>query len=231
MSRIAQYYYSKKNRYLRCDVVQRINHIRMSVPYEITLNHNYQKKLSIARSVMDRSVPCVVSIQNATITLFANIISICIYMSIISKLHWSILVLYVCLYLIELLINLKHIKFSQKFRDMLLPLQRKIAYLAGRSGDIRSAKDIRIYDMSKWFSQRYDNFNNEKVEIINQREAINHRNRVINRLLVLSRSVTSYIVLLSMFCGEKIDKSSMASSSDLVFCHVWLLLEQFFYFF
>ena len=40
MSGIAQYYYSKENRYLRCDVAQRINHLRMSVPYEITLDHN-----------------------------------------------------------------------------------------------------------------------------------------------------------------------------------------------
>lgn len=63
MSGIAQYYYSKENRYLRCDVAQRINHLRMSVPYEITLDHNYQNKLSIARSVMDRSVPCVVGIN------------------------------------------------------------------------------------------------------------------------------------------------------------------------
>ena len=88
MSGIAQYYYSKENRYLRCDVAQRIHHLRMSVPYEITLDHNYQNKLSIARSVMDRSVPCVVGIQDATITLFSNIISIGIYLSIILKLHW-----------------------------------------------------------------------------------------------------------------------------------------------
>ena len=206
-SKITQYYYSKKNRYLRFDIVQRINHIRMSVPYETTLNHNYQKKLSIARSVMDRSVPCVVGIQNATVTLFSDAISICLYVSIISKLHWSILALYLCLYLMELLINLKHIKFSRKFRDILLPLQRKIAYLAGRSGDIQSAKDIRIYNMSKWFLRKYDNLNNEKLEIINQREAINHRNRIVNRFLLLVRDAISYIVLLLMFCGEKIDIS------------------------
>ena len=116
MSGIAQYYYSKENRYLRCDVAQRIHHLRMSVPYEITLDHNYQNKLSIARSVMDRSVPCVVGIQDATITLFSNIISIGIYMSIILKLHWSILVLYLGLYLTELLINLKHINYSPKIQ-------------------------------------------------------------------------------------------------------------------
>jgi ABC transporter related len=211
MSGIAQYYYSKENRYLRCDVAQRINHLRMSVPYEITLDHNYQNKLSIARSVMDRSVPCVVGIQDATITLFSNIISIGIYMSIILKLHWSILVLYLGVYLTELLINLKHINYSRKFRDKLLPLQRKTAYLAGRSGDIRSAKDIRIYDMSKWFSQKYDNFNYEKAETINRRETIHHRNRVINQFLALFRSTASYIVLLLMFCGNKI------AISDFVF--------------
>ena len=127
MSGIAQYYYSKENRYLRCDVAQRINHLRMSVPYEITLDHNYQNKL--ARSVMDRSVPCVVGIQDATITLFSNIISIGIYMSIILKLHWSILVLYLGVYLTELLINLKHINYSRKFRDKLLTLKRPNRYL------------------------------------------------------------------------------------------------------
>ena len=126
-------------------------------------------------------------------------------MSIILKLHWSILVLYLGLYLTELLINLKHINYSRKFRDKLLPLQRKTAYLAGRSGDIRSAKDIRISDRSKWFSQKYDNLNHEKVEIINRRETIHHRNRVMNQFLVLVRSTASYIVLLLMFCGNKID--------------------------
>lgn len=207
ISRIVEYRYLKKNRLLRTGVMREINHLRMCVPFEFTLDSNYQKKLSLARTVMDRSVPCVAGIQNELITLFTNIISIIIYMTIITKLHWSILLVSLCVYCMELLINLHYIKLSRAFRDILLPLQRKIAYLAGRSGDFRSAKDVRVYNMSRWFSEKYDIFNNEKKQIINQREAKSHQNRLVNCFLMLFRNIVSYIILLLMFYIKEIDIS------------------------
>lgn len=204
---IVNYYFSKNSRVLRHRIFQEINHIRMSVRYEITLDSDYQKKLSIARSVMDRNIPCVVGIQNSTITFLASVISLFIYTSIVTKLHWGVLVVYVSIYLIELLININHTKFVRDFRDRLIPLQRKIAYVAGRSGDIQTAKDIRVYNMSEWFSQKYMDLNNEKVEILDQREKINHYNRVISAFLTLVRNAVSYIILLLMYCNGKIDIS------------------------
>ena len=204
---IANYYFTKKSRVLRNRIFQQINHIRMDVRYELTLDSDYQKKLSIARSVMDRNIPCVVGIQNSTITFIVDIISLFIYTSLITKLHWGILVIYVSIYAAELLINIRHTKFVRDFRDRLIPLQRKIAYVAGRSGDIKAAKDVRVYNMSKWFSHKYMDFGNEKAEIIDQREKINHRNRIKSAFLTLVRNIASYIFLLLMYCNGKIEIS------------------------
>lgn len=204
---IANYYFSKKNRALRNRIFQQINHIRMNVRYELTLDSDYQKKLSIARSVMDRNIPCVVGIQNSTITFAAGIISLFIYTSLITKLHWGILFIYVSIYVAELLINIRHTKFVRDFRDRLIPLQRKIAYVAGRSGDIKAAKDVRVYNMSEWFSHKYMDFSNEKAEVIDQREKINHCNRIKSAFLTLARNIASYIFLLLMYCNGKIEIS------------------------
>lgn len=75
------------------------------------------------------------------------------------------------------------------------------------SGDIQTAKDIRVYNMSEWFSQKYMDLNNEKVEILDQKEKINHYNRVISAFLTLVRNAVSYIILLLMYCNGKIDIS------------------------
>ncbi len=103
-------------------------------------------------------------------------------MSIILKLHWSILVLYLGLYLTELLINLKHINYSPKIQGQTAsaPTKNSVPCRQIRGYSV-SKKTFVFMTCLKWFSQKYDNLNHEKVEIINRRETIHHRNRVMNQ--------------------------------------------------
>lgn len=204
---LADYLLLQKSRIFRNQITQQINHIRMSVRYELTLDADYQKKLSIARTVMNRNIPCVVDIQNATVNLLVSFMSLCVYVSLIVKLHWGIIVICVITYVVALIININYTKFARDFRDRIIPIQRKIAYVAGRSGDVHAAKDIRVYTMASWFQGKYAQFNNEKVEIVDQREKQNHVHRTTNAFLVLIRDAVSYILLLLMYVDGRIEIS------------------------
>lgn len=201
---ISSYYLSRKSQNLRLLFMEKIHQIRMTIPYELTLDPNYQKKLSIARSVMDKNTPCIVAIQNAVITSFLCIVSLLIYSSFIIKLHWAVFIFYICTYAIELTINFRYIKTIRDFREKLIPLRRKIAYLSGRSGDISAAKDVRIFQMTSWFTQKYMDMNSEKANVLNQQEDISHHNRIIAAAFSFVRNALSYVFLLWLFCGNKI---------------------------
>ncbi len=53
------------------------------------------------------------------------------------------------------ILNHKAIRFTEKHRDEKVRYQQRTDYLASVSGDIKSAKDIRLYHMNGWLSDVY----------------------------------------------------------------------------
>lgn len=211
ISLLSQYVLSRKNRRLRNSIVERINFLRMSVPYEKTLDLNYQKSLSVARLSMDKKVPCVVNVQLAVVGLITSVVCCCTYMVLISKLHWAIVVAVIISYIGMYVCGTINAKHTRVFRELLIPVQRKIAYVAGRSGNVQAAKDIRVYGMENWFSSKYEQFSDEKEQIIEKRQQVEHTGRIVNALLVFARSLVSYIVLIFLYMKQTI------SIDDFVF--------------
>ena len=90
-----------------------------------------------------------------SVDFFSNIIGFILYAGIISTLHplivFFILVSSIINYLVGVYVN----KYEHKNKDNLTPIEKKLSYITQKTGDFKSAKDMRLYNMTDWFQNMY----------------------------------------------------------------------------
>ena len=105
-----------------------------------------------------RDKPVVESFLNQISLLFGDICGLFVYAGIISMLNPLILAALIVTACINYFIQKYMVKYDQKDKDKYIPIQRKIYYLIKETKELKSAKDIKLYNMLAWFR---DIFNDE----------------------------------------------------------------------
>jgi len=115
------------------------------------------KIMKAIMAVNDDSSPAQ-AIVNLSIEFFSNIIGFILYAGIISTLHplivFFILISSIVNYLVGVYVN----KYEHKNKDNLTPIEKKLRYITQKTGDFKSAKDMRLYNMTDWFQNMYGIF-------------------------------------------------------------------------
>lgn len=94
-------------------------------------------------------------IYNVGIGLCTGALGFFLYFGILVRLSiWLVLFLVVAT-AFSCILNRKAIRWTEKHRDEKVRYQQRTDYLTGVSGDLKSAKDIRVYCMNGWLSEVY----------------------------------------------------------------------------
>lgn len=94
----------------------------------------------------------------------ANILGFTVYTGILSTLSPLITVFIIISAFISYFVNTAVNKWVVKNRDQWLKLDLKLVYLTYKSGSFETAKDIRLYNMKKWFSDAFYKFMNKRIK-------------------------------------------------------------------
>lgn len=88
--------------------------------------------------------------------VFSSIIAALGYIYIISNLNLIILISLFIVIGITTALQSNTEKYAYSYREKISPIERKIAYFIMKMPDSKIGKDMRIYNLSKWFYEKYD---------------------------------------------------------------------------
>ncbi len=89
------------------------------------------------------------------IGLCTSTLGFVLYFGILARLSIGLVFLLIAVTVCSCLLNHKAIRWTEKHRDEKVRYQQRTDYLARVSGDVKSAKDIRLYRMNEWLSDVY----------------------------------------------------------------------------
>lgn len=132
-----------------------------------------QEKMEKAFMSTQQNSSATEAIVNVSVELFSNIIGFILYAGIISTIH-PLLVMFLILSSVTNYFVGKYVsKYEHKNKDNLAPIERKLRYIMKNTGEFKSAKDMRLYNMFPWFKDMFTDLKNKKIYF--QKKNINHR--------------------------------------------------------
>lgn len=95
-------------------------------------------------------------IYDKSIALFSNVLGFVVYLGILIKLNIFVVAFLTVTILINYLLNKRTIRWAADNNKEKINYQQKANYINGVSGDIKSAKDVRLYNMAVWLEDIYN---------------------------------------------------------------------------
>lgn len=96
-----------------------------------------------------------IQVYDVGIGLCTSALGCILYFGILAYLSIGLVVLLIVVTVCSCLLNHKAIRWTEKHRDEKVRYQQRTDYLTSVSGDLKSAKDIRLYRMNRWLSDVY----------------------------------------------------------------------------
>ena len=129
----------------------------------LTTDYNNQEN-GIFRKLQTESFACcngnyspLSNIYDVLIDLFTSVLGLSVFWTILVRLNWWIIIFLIATTVISYSLNQKIIKWTDENNHERISYLQRIDYINRTAGDIRSAKDIRLYHMAVWFSDIYQN--------------------------------------------------------------------------
>lgn len=132
------------------------------------------------------------AIIKLSIEFFSNILGFVLYAGIISTIHPFILIFLILSAAINYFVGKYVNNYEHKNKDNLAPIEKKLRYIRFKTGDFKSAKDMRLYNMSPWFQGMYHKLLKKRIYF--QRKNVNRRYfaNIIDGILLLIRDGITY---------------------------------------
>lgn len=136
------------------------------------------------------------AIVKTFVELVSNIVGLILYGGIIFTIHPLFILFILISSLVNYFIGNYANKFEVKNKDNLAPIQNKLQYIRTKAGDFKSAKDLRLYNMSSWFKDMYSTFLKERVKLQKQNIYRRYLANIIDGLLIFLRDGIAYGLLI-----------------------------------
>ena len=129
----------------------------------LTTDYIHQEN-GIFRKLQEESFRCcngnyspLTNIYDVLIHLFTSILGLSVFWTILLRLNWGIILFLFATTITSYFLNQRILKWTAANNQERISYQQRINYINDIAGDIRSAKDIRLYQMAAWFSDIYKN--------------------------------------------------------------------------
>lgn len=133
-----------------------------------------------------------------SVNIIRNVISFLLYSTVLSFLNPFVAALLILLALAQYAINIRKIKYMEKFRDEDAELRKKKNYLFNSAiGNQTAAKDIRIFGMKRWLNREKDILLDRTRKLEQRKNRADFLYWQMGSLLNLGRDIFAYGYLLS----------------------------------
>ena len=136
--------------------------------------------------------------------LVINVLSFFMFGTIISLVNPWIAVYLIIASIVSYLVINNIQKLQYKNRDVNTLLDRKMWYIANKSGDFKIGKDIRLYGMRKWMTDLFNNFTQERLKWDRKIAGKYYISDVLDAFVVLVRDGLAYFILIRMVLNDYI---------------------------
>lgn len=144
------------------------------------------------------------NIYDVLIDLFTGILGLSVFWAILVQLNWGIIFFLIVTTITSYFLNQKIIKWTAANNQERISYQQRINYINSISGDIRSAKDIRLYQMAVWFSAIYESNMNGLAGWYRRLTGKLFGVAVYDSSLALLRESVAYLYLLYLIWNKQI---------------------------
>ena len=96
------------------------------------------------------------NIYEILIKLCTSFLGLSVFGSMLIQIHWGIIIFLIITTVISYYLNQKIIAWTAANNKERIGYQQRLHYINDISGDVRSAKDIRLYKIAVWFSDIYN---------------------------------------------------------------------------
>ena len=133
-----------------------------------------------------------------------SIAGIIFYGSLISSINfWLIIVIF-----IGAIVNLIYGKYNANYRQKSIEKRsmdaKRLNYIQSKTGDFRSAKDMRLFEMKDWFMDNFHYYLSKWSKEYKKEKQINAIGGMIDALIVFLREGLSYLFLIGLFFSGEI---------------------------
>ena len=181
-----------KKIYHRMKYVRLLMYKQMDTDFENIDGPEGQEKVMKANMATKQNSAATEAVVATSIEFFSNILGFILYAGMIFTIHPVILGFIVLSSLINYFVGKYVNKYEYKNKDNLSPIERKLRYIRNKTGDFKSAKDMRLYNMSPWFQGMYAKLLNERIYLQKKNVFRRYFANIVDGLLILFRDGITY---------------------------------------
>lgn len=168
----------------------------VSMDYELLENPIGQDKSQKALNTLYSNNGGTQQIFSQLISIASNVIGLITYSIILLSFNsWIVLILF-GMTAITYFLSKANNMWVHKNKDNWVPIDRKMGYVRNKSGDFEIAKDIRLFGMSGWFKNLFENFLLERKFWWKKGEKRGFAVDLIVAIMNFARDGIAYIVLI-----------------------------------
>ena len=127
----------------------------MTADYSHQESERFRKLHTESAGACNSNYSPMTQVYDVGVGLCTSALGFALYFGILARLSVVLVVFLIGVTICSFMLNHKAIRFTEKHRDEKVRYQQRTDYLASVSGDIKSAKDIRLYHMNGWLSDMY----------------------------------------------------------------------------
>ena len=181
-----------KKIYHRMKYVRLLMYKQMDTDFENIDGAEGQDKVMKANMATNQNSAATEAVTNISVEFFSNILGFILYSGIIFTIHPVIVGFIILSTIINYFIGKYVNNYEYKNKDNLSPIERKLRYIRNKTGDFKSAKDMRLYNMSSWFQGMYHKLLNERIYFQKKNVYRRYFSNIIDGILLLIRDGMAY---------------------------------------
>lgn len=183
----------------------------MRVSYENVESREKRKLLERAQIITESSYRGAGAFAKVFAKMLVDILGVfsacAIFWMVDFKMVAVLLIVGICTFLLFSVLSDK----DKEYHDEMLPHYNKLRYLSfGKPTEIKAAKDIRVFNISSWFSPLIDILVGDRLSIINRFYKLNIKYRLLEALIIIVRDGSTMYFLISGVLNGKISVSDFA---------------------
>lgn len=160
----------------------------------------YQKSLE---TVIMGDNSSLYGITYGTLDIMKNVISFALYSTVLGVLSPAMMAALLALSLVQYALNFSKIKCLERFRALSADLGRRRRYLSNSMGNVKAAKEIRIFGMKGWLASLLDRVFAEMKGLEKRKRRSEYMYVQINGALTVLRDACAYAYLIwQVFQGD-----------------------------
>ena len=181
-----------KKIYHRMKYVRLLMYKQMDTDFENIDGAEGQDKVMKANMATNQNSAATEAVTNISVEFFSNILGFILYSGIIFTIHPVIVGFIILSTIINYFMGKYVNNYEYKNKDNLSPIERKLRYIRNKTGDFKSAKDMRLYNMSSWFQGMYHKLLNERIYFQKKNVYRRYFSNIIDGILLLIRDGMAY---------------------------------------